>query len=225
MGWWGRQEDKTEIARFGPCGVVLVLIVALALVAGSGCSQPQAPSSAESTSTAGGSANTTTSVSATTIDDAAAPATTAGAQATTVTTVGSAPAGGVPSTTQSTTATVAVSSDSVAYAKSLGGTSHEGQALYFVIGASVASERAAQAMLEDALPRFGDMQSYFIVQRSDNFEGMNPGWWVILEAYRNEPSPENLDFGRRGFPDAYVRHATVRTSDPIPVYEDMVEGL
>ena len=112
-----------------------------------------------------------------------------------------------------------VSSDSIAYAKSLGGTSHEGETLYFVIGASVESEPEAQAMLEDAIPLFGDMQSYFIVQRSDNFQGMEPGWWVIIEAYRSEPSPENLDFDRRGFPDAYVESATVRTSDPIPVYE------
>ena len=40
------------------------------------------------------------------------------------------------------------------------------------------------------------------------------------EAYRSEPSQENLDFDRRGFPDAYVASATVRTADPIPVYED-----
>lgn len=121
-----------------------------------------------------------------------------------------------------TTATIAVSSESIAYAKSLGGTSQEGKTLFFVIGASVASEREAQALLEDATPSFGDMQSYFIVQRSDNFQGMEPGWWVIIEAYRDEPSPENLAFGRRGFPDAYVKSATVRTSDPIPVYEEMV---
>ena len=148
---------------------------------------------------------------------AAAPATTHVAATTTT----------VESTTAAlptTTTTVTVSSDSLAYAKSLGGTSHEGETLYFVIGASVESEREAQATLEDAIPLFGDMQSYFIVQRSDNFQGMEPGWWVILEAFRSEPSPENLAFDRRGFPDAYVKSATVRTSDPIPVYEDLVGG-
>jgi hypothetical protein len=66
------------------------------------------------------------------------------------------------------------------------------------------------------------MQSYFIVQRSDNFDGMDPGWFVVAEAYRGEPSQENLQFGRRGFPDVYVKQATVKTEDPIPVYEDMV---
>jgi len=64
-----------------------------------------------------------------------------------------------------------------------------------------------------------------LVQISDNFEGLEPGWWVVLEAYRSEPSPENLDFDRRGFPDAHVERATVRTSDPIPVYEDVVGGV
>jgi hypothetical protein len=115
---------------------------------------------------------------------------------------------------------VAVSPASIAYAEELGGTSQLGKTLYFVIGASVESEEEAQTLLDEATPYFGDMQSYFIVQRSDNFEGMEPGWWVVFEAYRDEPSTENLDFGRRAFPDAYVKSATVLTSDPIPVYED-----
>jgi hypothetical protein len=205
MGWWRRQETNTRVLLVGLCAVVLVLvagIVVVAVVIGGG--QQQVASSTSSASTTSSSAAPTT-----------------------VTTAGSAPTAEVTSstTTATTTTTVAVSSDSIAYAKSLGGTSHDGETLYFVIGASVERERTAQAMLDDATPRFGDMQSYFIVQISDNFEGMEPGWWVIIEAYRSEPSAENLDFGRRGFPDAYVKQATVRTVDPIPVYEDMVGGV
>lgn len=115
-----------------------------------------------------------------------------------------------------------VAAKSRAYAEKIGGTSHEGEKLYFVIGDSVDTEREAQSLLDRAVPSFGDMQSYFIVQRSDNFDGMRPGWWVIIEAYRKSPSPENLQFGRRGFRGAYVKRATVRTADPIPVYEDLV---
>jgi hypothetical protein len=115
-----------------------------------------------------------------------------------------------------------VSSKSITYARSIGGTSHEGKTLYFVIGASVKSEDDAQSKLEHAIPIFGDMQSYFIVQNSDNFGGMKPGWWVIVEAYNRKPSKENLDFAKRAFPDAFVRKAIVRTSDPIPVYEELV---
>jgi hypothetical protein len=115
-----------------------------------------------------------------------------------------------------------VSAKSRAYAERIGGTPHEGERLYFVIGDSVGSEREAQSLLDRAQLSFGDMQSYFIVQRSDNFDGMRPGWWVIIEAYRESPSTENLQFGRRGFRGAYVKRATVRTADPIPVYEDLV---
>jgi hypothetical protein len=114
------------------------------------------------------------------------------------------------------------SGSALAYAKRIGGTSHDGQTLSVVIGASVPTEAEAQAVLDAATPRFGDMQTYFIVQRSDNFAGMNPGWWVVIEAYRAPPSPENLALGRRGFPSAYVKRVTVRTDDPIPVYEDLV---
>ena len=133
-------------------------------------------------------------------------------------TTSAAPTTSHPATTTSITLTPA----SIAYAESLGGTSHQGQTLRFVIGASTTSEQAARARLEGALPLFGDMQSYFIVQVSDNFEGMEPGWWVVFEAYRDEPSPDELAFARRAFPDAYVKSATVKTADPIPVYEEMV---
>lgn len=116
----------------------------------------------------------------------------------------------------------AVSERSIAYAEGLGGTSHDGEALYLIIGASVESEEEAQAKLDAATPTFGDMQSYFIIQSSDNFQGLAPGWWIVIEAYRADPSPENLDFAKRGFPNAYVKQATVATQDPIPVYEDLV---
>jgi hypothetical protein len=110
----------------------------------------------------------------------------------------------------------------LAYARKIGGVSHRGDTLYFVVGASTSSESDARAKLKAALPLFGDMQAYFIVQRSDNFDGMRPGYWVVIEAYRKRPAAENVDFGKRAFPSAYVRRAVVRTGDPIPVYEDLV---
>lgn len=122
-----------------------------------------------------------------------------------------------------TAPTVRLSSESLAYAESLGGKSYKGEELYFVIGASVETEAEALTLLEGA-KAVGDMQSYFIVQNSSNFEGMNPGWWVVFEAYREYPSVDNLAFCRRPFPDAYVKSATVRTSDPIPVYDDLTSG-
>lgn len=120
-----------------------------------------------------------------------------------------------------TAATESLSQDALAYAEKLGGTSHKGQKLYFVIGASVKTEAEAQALLGPA-EAVGDMQSYFIVQLSDNFQGMTPGYYVVVEAYHSYPSDDNLQFDRRPFPDAYVKQATVLTDDPIPVYEEEV---
>jgi len=115
-----------------------------------------------------------------------------------------------------------LSSSAIQYARNLGGKLHRDETLYFIIGASATSESLAQKRLADALPMFGDMQSYFIVQKSDNFDGMEPGWFVVIEAYRTETEArDNLDFAKRGFEDGngspYIKRATVRTDDPIPV--------
>ena len=116
----------------------------------------------------------------------------------------------------------ALSQASMDYAKQLGGSSHEGESLYLVVGARVASESEAQSLLDAAIPLFGDMQSYFIVQRSDAFDGLGAGDWVVVEAYRDEPADENVGLAQRAFPDATVMRVTVRTADPVPVYEDVV---
>jgi hypothetical protein len=205
-----RREARRRTWRPWRRFVVLVLLVGLgaaAFVAGCG-GQQSPPSSASSTSTASTTAVATTNSASRTSSATSAIIASSTAASTTAVSTGKGSGG--------------VSSDSIAYAQSLGGTSHEGETLQLVIGALLDSEQAAQATLLEATARFGDMQSYFIVQLSDNFEGMEPGWWVILEAYWDEPSPENLDFDRRGFPEAYVTSATVMTSDPIPLYEDMV---
>ena len=116
-----------------------------------------------------------------------------------------------------------LSADAKRYAKSIGGVSHKGETLYFIVGMSARSEAEAQAALDAATPTFGDMQSYFIVQKSDNFKGMRPGWWIVVEPYRERKHvAEQMVFAQRGFPDAYATRATVMTSDPIPVYEDAV---
>lgn len=214
-----RGEDV--VMRWPYRGAVL-LSVAVWLAA---CGSPSTPGAPDSTTVSTSAPATTAAAAATTVPTAiTAPLTTtqsASATQPATTTTAQSTTTALPSTTT----TAAASSDYAEYAKSLGGVSQEGRTLYFVIGASVRSEREAQALLEKALPTFGDMQAYFIVQRSDNFEGMTPGWWVVIEAYRSKPAVENVAFGRRGFPDAYVKRATVRTSDPIPVYEDMVDGL
>ncbi len=125
-----------------------------------------------------------------------------------------------PPETPATAPGVDLMSDSIAYAQSLGGVSRQGDTLFFVVGAETDTEAEAVALLQEGTPFFGDMVAYFIVQKSDNFDGMAPGKYVIIEAYDSNPSAENVEFGRRAFPTAYVVRATVLTSDPIPVYED-----
>lgn len=114
------------------------------------------------------------------------------------------------------------SSAAIEYAESLGGTSHAGETLFLVVGGTFSAEKDAQAALDDALPRFGDMQAYFIVQTGDNFDGLTPGTWVVIEAYHDQPPQEDLQFDHRGFPRATVVQASVNTEDPIPVVEDVV---
>ncbi|MBN1893939.1 hypothetical protein JW906_05570 [bacterium] len=118
-------------------------------------------------------------------------------------------------------ASSALSGKSLSYARGLGGSPHPGEALFLIVGSTAGSETDAQALLEDALPLFGDMQPYFIVQRSGAFEGLDPGQWIVMEAYREQPSAENVQFAQRAFPNAAVKQVLVRTEDPIPVYEDM----
>jgi hypothetical protein len=195
---------------------VLVLLVVL-MVAAAGCSElggsPTSTEGAGVTTPADGTVTTSVETSITAWVTTEAPATTSTVAATTTT--------AAPTTT--TNKKVTLSAEALDYAASLGGTSHLGEKLYFVIGTSVATEAEALDQLEGA-KAVGDMQSYFIVQRSDNFEGMIPGWYVVFEAYREYPSQENIDFGQRRFPGAYVKSAIVRTSDPIPVYDDIMMG-
>jgi hypothetical protein len=142
----------------------------------------------------------------------------------TATVMGTIPAdltGTLPVSTESTTTTSTVAPNPVSqgsrdYAASLGGTDRYGETLWFVIGESVKSEARAKELLEPA-KAIGDTQMYFIVQLSDNFDGMRAGYWVIFEAYDHNPPDYDVDWCRRAFPEAYVKKATVMTHDPIPV--------
>ena len=196
----------------------LVLIVAGAAIAAtlSGCSAGSPPTASAPARTA----PTTAPASA------AAPATVAVQPA-----VPSTPAVSAPSTTATPAAKPKppvgkpLSAASKRYAKELGGTSHQGETLYFIIGRSFKTEAAATKALKQARPYFGDMQDYFVVQRSDNFSEMRPGWWVLVEGYRKASNAKNQRaFAQRAFTSAYVKKATVKTADPIPVYEDLVDG-
>lgn len=110
-------------------------------------------------------------------------------------------------------------------AEVLGGTSHEGETLWFVVAAAEQSEGDAWWRISDALPLFGDTQMYFIVEQSSHIEGFEPGLWVVIEAYQDKEHAESgRDWSLRAFEDAYIKQGTVKCDDPIPVVEELVEG-
>ena len=220
-------DGGTSIRTKGGMMRITVVLFVLAAVAFSvsGCQEletPSSPSSSLEVLTTGVAVSQTTATppaGETTTSAASSPGILTTVPSSTSTTAAPGSTDAAPNTTAAVVPTL--SPESIGYAEDLGGTSHQGETLYFVIGASVQTEAEALDLLEGA-KAVGDMQSCFIVQRSDNFEGMNPGWWVVFEAYREYPSQENLAFCRRPFPGAYVKSAIVKTSDPIPVYEDML---
>jgi hypothetical protein len=110
--------------------------------------------------------------------------------------------------------------DYVGYAQSLGGVSHQGETIHLVVGAVADTQQEAQTLLEGAQAAFGDQPTHFIVQKSDNFEGMEPGNWLVIEGYAAYPPAENIEFGKQVFPDATVQKAKVLTTDPIPVLDN-----
>jgi hypothetical protein len=122
-----------------------------------------------------------------------------------------------------------LSDKALLYAKKIGGVSHEGDKFHLIMGPSTDTEAEAQALLDDALPRFGDMQSYFIIQLAENFDGLVGTYkkYILIEVYSNPPAQDSLDFAVRIFADPavtaadlVVEQATANTWDPIPVYED-----
>ena len=114
--------------------------------------------------------------------------------------------------------------DRIAYARRIGGVSHRGQTLYVILAATEKTEAAARARLDAAIPKFADTELYYVVQKSDNFAGLPAGEWIVIESYRDKAHAllkENLDYGRLVGPDPRVVKVVVKTTEPIPVYEDL----
>lgn len=115
-----------------------------------------------------------------------------------------------------------LSSTEIAAAKKLGGRSHKGESLYLVVATTSDSETVARSRLNEAIPHFGDTANYFVVQASDSFSGMQPGSFVVAEAYaKRADAQEALDWwSGRVEADWYQPRlvgATRLSSDPIPV--------
>jgi hypothetical protein len=101
------------------------------------------------------------------------------------------------------------------------GKSHKGETLQLLIVATGKTKAAADQALLDLLPVYGDIQTYLVVEPTVQLKGLEPGSWVVFEAYREPPSQDTIDFMDRGSSAAYVKQVTVLTADPIPVVEDL----
>ena len=132
--------------------------------------------------------------------------------------------------TSSTLPSVAesLSASAIEYSEELGGVSHKGEQVYLVLASTHERQSEASAALSAMLPSFGDTLVYFTVQRSDSFEGIEPGRWVVAEAYwtRSEAG-QGLEWASgRGSETATIsptlESVIVRSDDPIPVVEDVL---
>lgn len=221
---------KVRVGRASRGKLGLVVLLALGVFALTACSPPSSTGVVPPGTTASTSASSTPSTTASASGTPPATTGTPGGSATTPPPPGAnppvtPPPAPVRKPIPPRPKAPQVGAQSLAYAKKLGGKSHKGESLYFVVGDSVSTEAEARALLQKALPKF-DTALYMIVQHSDNFAGMRPGWWVVIEAYRDAShARDGATWDKRGFAGCYVRKATVLTSDPIPVVEDLTTGL
>jgi hypothetical protein len=116
----------------------------------------------------------------------------------------------------------ALSAQSIAQAKKLGGHAHTGATLYAVVITEDASESVARQRLNEAIPSFGDTADYFIIQSGDAFAGLDAGQFVVFEANRTAAGAEEAAAWWDGRVDASwysVRVVKVKalTADPVPV--------
>jgi hypothetical protein len=129
-----------------------------------------------------------------------------------------------PGTSEPTTLSV----DNVEYSRGLGGVSHQGEEVLLVVASTARSQTEANATLAAMLPSFGDAQVFFSVQRSDSFQGLAAGRWVVAEAYWTpDEARRGLEWatGRGSAEDTLtpaLESVAVRSDDPIPVVEDVM---
>ena len=96
--------------------------------------------------------------------------------------------------------------------------SHQGESFYAVICESSASKAEAQKRLNDLNSLLGDTGGGFFIDKSDHYEGMRPGWWVVFSAYESKSdAAEDAKWFTRGSFEPYVKSVKKRCTDPIDI--------
>jgi hypothetical protein len=98
------------------------------------------------------------------------------------------------------------------------GANQKGRSLYFVLYASESSKAAADAKYSKVVGMLEGPAQYVFVGRSNDFEGMAPGWWIVAMPCEEQNVAEGESaFAKRNGLDGYVKQATVKTDSPISV--------
>ena len=96
--------------------------------------------------------------------------------------------------------------------------SHQGESFYVVICESTDSKTQAQKRLDDLNALLGDTGGGFFIDKSDHYEGMRPGWWVVFSAYENKSDADaDAKWFTRGSFEPYVKHVKKLCADPIDI--------
>lgn len=103
------------------------------------------------------------------------------------------------------------------------GVSHKGEKLIALVRTVHPSKDAATKALTEALPSFGDLVTYFVIEPTEHLQGsgLPAGQWVVAEFYRKTPSAENVELDSRGVDKVQSLNVTVTCDEPIPVFEDL----
>lgn len=109
------------------------------------------------------------------------------------------------------------------------GTRHTGSAIYTLIVASERTRGDAERRREDAASALGEFETYFVIDRSEHYEGMRPGWWVVFEPYKTRSQAVGAMeqtrswLAGRGI-EPYVKRVVVRCRDRFTLVGDQWPG-
>jgi hypothetical protein len=107
----------------------------------------------------------------------------------------------------------------------MAGVAHTGETIGVMIVASETDRAGAEARRQQAQEALGEFQTYFLIDLSDHYEGMTPGYWVVFEAYSTlaraqAAAVDNAPWlNSRGI-DPYAKSATVKCADTFVLVDE-----
>lgn len=95
---------------------------------------------------------------------------------------------------------------------------YKNQEMYLVILASEKTKEAAEDKIREIDPLLGDVENTFVVDESSHYEGLKPGYWIVIQGYTSKQSAlYGAAFVVRGDFDPYIKKVIKRCSDDLDV--------